>query len=412
MKLPKALIQSLVYAQQNAPFYKNKLDGIVIDENFEAHEFEKIPFTNKEDLSNNNKDFLAVPIQKISEYATTSGTSGKPVTIYLTKKDLERLAYNEATSLQTIGVNSSDVIQLMTTIDRQFMAGLAYYLGAQEIGAGMVRLGPGVPQLQWQSIFDNDVTVLIAVPSFILTLLKYAEEQNIDYSKSKVKKILCIGEPLRDATLTFNTLGNQIISKWNVELFSTYASTEMSAAFTECEAQNGGHLIEELLFLEVLNKNGVQVANGEIGEIVVTTLNNEGTPLVRYKTGDLAHFYTERCNCGRETPRIGPIVGRKNQMIKFKGTTLFPNAIFEIFDHYSIIHLYKIEVAKDYLGQDTLTVLLPKSVEKSINMENIVQICRAQLKVIPHFLFLDDEYLRDQVYKKHMRKPEKIIFKK
>lgn len=411
MKMTNSLIESLKYAQANSPYYTNKLKEIQFNEDYSYKQFTHIPFTSKEDLATQNQKFRAVSLQEVAEYATTSGTSGKPVTIFLTATDLERLAYNEATSLETIGVNNQDVIQLMTTMDRQFMAGLAYYLGTQKIGAGMVRLGPGVPALQWQSIITNEVTTLIAVPSFIVTLLQYALENKIDFTQTKVRKILCIGEPLRDENLALNTLGKRIKDYWNVELYSTYASTEMSAAFTECQAQNGGHLVDDLLFLEVLDSDNQHVKNGEVGEIVVTTIGNQGTPLIRYRTGDLAKYYDQPCSCGRMTPRLGPIVGRKNQMIKYKGTTLYPNAIYDIFDQQAAINLYKVEVSKDYLGQDVITVLLPKSLEGKLNMEDLSQTCRAKLKVVPHFLFLDDEYLRNQVFKKHMRKPEKIIFK-
>ncbi len=411
MKIANDLLNAITYAKENTPFYQKQLHNIHIHSDFTQTDFNKIPFTTKDDVSNYNKDFLAVSLTEVIEYATTSGTSGKPVTVYLTENDLKNLAYNEAQSLKQLEVNANDVIQLMTTMDRQFMAGLAYFLGTREIGAGIIRIGPGVPQLQWQSIFENDVTTLITVPSFILSLLSYAKENNIDWTLSKVTKIMCIGEPIRTNDFHLNTLGKQIQSQWDVDLFSTYASTEMRAAFTECTQQKGGHLIDKLLHLEVIDEHGNQVETNEIGEVVITNLNNQGMPLIRYKTGDLAKYLTEKCPCGRNTPRLGPIIGRKNQMIKFKGTTLFPNTIFDVFDQDKRIPLYKIEVAKDYLGQDTLTVLLPKSIENKLNLEELAQNCRAKIKVVPHIIFLEDEYLRDQIFKKHMRKPEKISFK-
>src|SRR5690606_35763901 len=146
--------------------------------------------------------------------------SGNPVTVFLTKNDIQRLAKNEQLALQNTGANAADVFQLMTTIDRQFMAGLAYYLGVQEIGAGIVRIGPGVPALQWKSIFENEVTVLIAVPSFIISLIDYAKKHNINYKTALVKKIICIGEPIREQNFELNILGRRICDDWNVELYS------------------------------------------------------------------------------------------------------------------------------------------------------------------------------------------------
>lgn len=402
--------KAIQYALKNSPFYAEKL-SFLTDLELNHSNFKQIPFTTKDHLAQKNADFLCVSMNKIADFVTTSGTSGEPVTIYLTKKDLERLAENEHVALGTTGANENDIFQLMTTIDRQFMAGLAYFLGVQKMNAGMIRIGPGVPDLQWKSILQNKPTVLIAVPSFILALLDFAKKNDIPFESSSIRSIVCIGEPIRNDDFTLNVLGKRIMDQWNVNLYSTYASTEMAAAFTECEAQKGCHLNEQLLYLEVLNDDDEQVENGEVGEVVITSLGSEGTPLVRYKTGDLARIHTDICTCGRKSPRLGPIIGRKNQMIKFKGTTLFPNSIYSIFDETPEITIYKIEVSKDYLGHDSITILLDKQVENSEIISQLVSKCQSQLRVVPHFVFLESDYLRSQVFKKSSRKPEKIVFK-
>lgn len=407
-----ALLQILLYAREKSPFYQKRLANIQInEEELENGLLESLPFTLKSDLAENNITFMAVSRSEVAEYVTTSGTAGNPITIYLTKQDLKRLAKNEKSSLELAGVTKNDIVQLMTTIDRQFMAGLAYYLGVQEIGAGMVRVGPGVPALQWKSIIENQVTTLIAVPSFIISLIDFAQKNNIDYRHTGIKRIICIGEPLREENFELNVLGNRIKSNWDVELYSTYASTEIATAFTECSSQEGGHLNEDLAYLEVIKEDGTKAKDGELGEIVITTLQVEGTPLIRYKTGDLARLHTKPCSCGRTSPRVGPIVGRKNQMIKFKGTTIFPKAIYDVFDNHQAITCYKVEIAKDYLKNDTITVLLDKKIESNPVMKVIVEDCQAKLRVVPHFVFLDEDYIRSQVYKKGIRKPEKILFK-
>jgi len=408
----KMLKNALEYAQQCSPYYQRTLENIDFsNEQNVLATLNNLPFTTKDDLSANNSDFLAVALNEVAEFVTTSGTSGEPVTIYLTKKDLLRLASNEKSSLESTGATSDDIFQLMCTIDKQFMAGLAYYLGVQEIGAGLIRIGPGVPALQWKSILHNKPTVLIAVPSFIVNLIDYAKSNGIDFNATSVRSIVCIGEPIREDNLELNVLGKRITDDWNIELYSTYASTEMAAAFTECSAQSGGHLNEDLIFLEVIKEDGVAAQHGEVGEVVVTSLGTEGTPLVRYKTGDLARLYTEKCSCGKSTPRLGPIIGRKNQMIKYKGTTIFPNSIYEIFDSVPQITCYKVEISKDYLGNDAITVLLEKRIEKSETLPAIIEQCQSKLRVVPHFVFLETDYLRSQVFKKNSRKPEKIVFK-
>lgn len=408
----KILKTALEYAQLHSPYYQRTLKNIDFsNEQNVLTTLNNLPFTTKDDLSQNNSDFLAVALNEVAEFVTTSGTSGEPVTIYLTKKDLLRLASNEKSSLETAGATSDDIFQLMCTIDKQFMAGLAYYLGVQEIGAGLIRIGPGVPALQWKSILQNKPTVLIAVPSFIVNLIDYAKSNSIDFNATSVRSIVCIGEPIREDNLELNVLGKRITEDWNIELYSTYASTEMAAAFTECRAQSGGHLNEDLIFLEVIKEDGVAAQHGEVGEVIITSLGAEGTPLVRYKTGDLARLYTEKCSCGKSTPRLGPIIGRKNQMIKYKGTTIFPNSIYEIFDAVPQITCYKVEISKDYLGNDAITVLLEKRIEKSETLSTIIEQCQSKLRVVPHFVFLETDYLRSQVFKKNSRKPEKIVFK-
>lgn len=409
-RIREEVLETIRYAVNNSPFYRTHFSTALLGEL--THEtFRQLPFTTKEDLSQHNRDFLCVPAEQVAEYVTTSGTSGKPVTLYLTKKDLQRLARNEKESFELTGAKAGDLFQLMTTIDKQFMAGLAYYLGVQELHAGMIRIGPGVPALQWNSILENKPDILIAVPSFLITLIDYAKQNGIDVNQTSVRSAICIGEPIREDDLSENVLAKRIHADWNIELFSTYASTEMGAAFTECQAHRGGHLNEELIYLEVLDDDGKEVPHGEKGEIIVTTLGTEGTPLIRYKTGDVARVYRETCSCGRTSPRIGPILGRKNQMIKFKGTTIFPPSIYEIFDSRSEVTCYKIEVAKDYLGHDTITILLENRIEHAPVMEKIIEDCKAKLRFVPHFVFLEADYLRSQVFKNHMRKPEKIVFK-
>ncbi len=404
----KTLIETLNYCAKNSPFYHNKIKQV--DTTFSLEDYKKLPFTSKEDLSAHNADFCCVAKNEIAEYVTTSGTTGSPISLYLTKNDLHRLAKNEKDSLSLMGHTSDDLFQLLTTIDKQFMAGIAYFLGVQELEAGMIRLGPGVPKLQWESILKYEPTALIAVPSFIVTLIDYAKENNIDFNKSSIQSIVCIGEPIRNDDLTYNILGKRITDNWNVKIYSTYASTEMGAAFSECTAQKGCHLNDDLLFLEVIKEDGTEAMHGESGEIIVTTLGVEGTPLIRYKTGDIAKIYRDKCSCGNKTPRLGPIIGRKNQMIKFKGTTLYPKAIFDALEEFDSISCYKVLIEKNELGNDEIIILLEDKFKTHSQLDAIKNRCREKLRVLPQFQFMEANKLRGLVYKKHMRKPEKIKF--
>lgn len=407
------LRELIQYVNQNSKYYQRvfKAHHITADSIKGIQDLSRIPFTTKDDLAAHNEDFLCVPRNRVADFVTTSGTLSDPVAFYLTDKDIDRLARNEAASFRLAGGTEEDVYQLMTTIDRRFMAGLAYWMGVRQLGGGMVRVGPGAPYLQWESIRRFGSTVLIAIPSFITRLIEYAEENGIDYRSSSVRSIICIGEPIRNPDFSYNELGRRITSKWDVKLYSTYASTEMGAAFTECAEGKGGHLNPELIILEVVDEEGRQVGDGELGEVVVTTLGVEGMPLLRYKTGDLCHIHFGTCS-GRNTPRLGPVVGRKQQMIKFKGTTLFPPAIFDVLDMLPEIDLYQVEVTSNDLGTDDLFICLPEALYSQAFAEKLSSLFRSRLRVTPGLKFIPMHELQARVFMAEKRKPEKIRYKK
>jgi phenylacetate-CoA ligase len=355
------LEKQLLYLQNNSGFYSKmfKNNGIDPGEINSYIEFQKIPITTKEDVQEFNEDFICVPEHEIIDYVTTSGTLGKPVSFGLNEADLQRLATNEMESFKMVGIKQEDVVQITTTLDRRFMAGMAYFLGLRKLGAGIVRTGSGLPQLQWDSIARFKPKYLVAVPSFLLKMIEYAELNNIDCNNSSVKAVICIGEPIRDLEFKLNSLGSKISKLWNIELFSTYASTEMATAFTECEAHLGNHAQPELIFTEILDEAGDPVKPGETGELVVTTLQVETMPLLRFATGDMVSYTNEPCLCGRNTLRLSPMIGRKKQMIKFKGTSLYPQHIIEVLNDLKGIPAFVIEVKINEVGTDEVVVKIP-----------------------------------------------------
>lgn len=408
------LQQQLQYLQLHSPYYRRLFDEYALDISTirSIDDLHRLPFTTKDDLQRYGSDFLCVPKRQIVDYVTTSGTLGNPVTFALTDADLERLAYNEAISMACTGINQDDILLLTTTIDRRFMAGLAYFLGARKLGAGIVRAGSGLPELQWDTIKRVEPTILVAVPSFILKLIEYAEQHNIDYRKTSIRAALCIGEPLRDYQFHLNTLGQRIKNLWDIKLFSTYASTEMSTAFTECQEGRGGHEHPELIITEVVDEDGNQVADGEMGEVVFTTLGVEAMPLLRFKTGDICHYHTTACACGRNTPRLGAVVGRKQQMIKYKGTTLYPPALHNILEHFTEIQGFVIEVSTNAIGTDEILLRLASSDQSESFIHRIRDRFRAQLRVAPQLLFQPLSEINALRFPPMSRKPISFIDKR
>ncbi|MDH7463824.1 AMP-binding protein [Chitinophagaceae bacterium 26-R-25] len=410
MQLEK-LQEILAYVNQHSVFYKELFARHNIDvERIDALEkLQLLPVTEKEDVQQRNWDFLCVDKSKIVEYTATSGTLGKPVTIALTDNDLERLAYNEYASFLCADGSESDVYQLMLTLDRQFMAGMAYYSGIRKMNAGMIRVGPGVPAMQWDIIQRLQPTALVAVPSFIVRLIEFANENGIDVNKSSVKKAICIGENLRNGDFSLNTLGRKITDNWNIQLYSTYASTEMQTAFTECKAGKGGHHNPELVIIELLDENNQPVADGESGEVTVTTLGVEAMPLIRYKTGDICRYEKARCSCGRNTLRLSPVIGRKKQMIKFKGTTLYPPVLFDILASIDEIKDYVTEVSTNAIGMDELLIhILPTNYSEE-NDRKIRSLLQAKLRVIPSIKYASAQEIQRMQFVEGGRKMVRFI---
>lgn len=405
----KALKHLVQYVYEKSPFYKAHFQrhGIVPENIQRLSDLSLIPAIGKKELQQHNKQFYCVSPSAIIDYSNTSGTEGEAVTIPLTEKDLERLTYNEAISLACTGGDENEIYQLTTTVDRRFMAGLAYVMGARKLGAGMVRVGAGIPELQWKTIREVQPTALIIVPSFLIKLIDYAEANGIDLSKTSVKKAICIGESIRHEDLSLNALGKRISEKWDIELYSTYASSEMATAFTECVEKKGGHAHPELIITEILDNEGHPVAPGEAGELTITTLGIEAMPLLRFRTGDICRKHGERCACGRNTYRLGPIIGRKHQMIKYKGTTVYPPALCNVMDNAPEIKRYVIEVCSNEYDNDEVIVRYEAS--EKLNMKALVDHFKTKVRVTPQLIATSPEELDKLMFPPMSRKPIKFI---
>lgn len=405
------LQELLVHLNTHSPFYKELFakHGVDITSIKTLEDLTKLPTTTKEDLQQRNDDFLCVPKNQIIEYASTSGTLGSPVTIALTDNDMNRLTLNEYNSFMCADGSPEDIYQLMLTLDRQFMAGIAYYSGLRKLGAGIIRLGPGVPAMQLETILRLQPTAIVAVPSFILKLIQAAKDAGIDLNTTTVKKAVCIGENIRNTDYSLSILGRKITENWDIQLYSTYASTEMQTAFTECAVGQGGHLQPELVIVELLDENNQPVPPNEPGEVTITTLGVEGMPLLRYKTGDICQFDDAPCGCGRSSLRLSPIIGRKKQMIKFKGTTLYPPALFDLLNEMEEVLDFVVEVYSNEIGMDEVLLhLLPADDSKACD-NKIRAYLQARLRVSPHVNYILADEIKKIQFPEASRKAIKFI---
>src|SRR3989338_6164397 len=240
----KLLKNHLDYILRNSPYYRRVLNGFdtanVTLENLSA-----LPFTDKYAFEEYNNELLAVPMSEIV-----------------------------------------DIVLPTCTMDRCFIAGLAYFFGIKRLGAAAIRNGLSSFASHLEIIQRMQPTAIVGVPSFLRKLGLFLKSKNINPHKTNVARLVCIGEPIRDKNLSLLKMREQLEETWGARVFSTYASSETITTFCECTAQKGGHLHPELAIAEIVNDKGEVLPPKEIGEVVVTTLSIEGMPLLRFKTGD------------------------------------------------------------------------------------------------------------------------------
>jgi len=370
------------HAAEHSPFYQKVFRGMN-----STPALDSVPLVDKQILSARNLDFLCVPRERVVEIVTTSGTTGQPLLWMLTEADVKRLAENERLSFGCAGLTANDTVLVAVAMDRCFMAGLAYWLGLRELGCSVVRTGAASPMLVLDMIERVQPTAIVAVPSFLRLVADKARETGFDLKNCSVKKAVCIGEPVRDRARALNASGRAIESAWGAKVYSTYGVTELANSLCECDAGTGGHLHDEQLHLEILDDDGKPVVDGEIGEVVATTFGVEAMPVIRYRTGDCAAIFREPCVCGRTTPRLGPIVGRKNQKLKFKGASLFPSTLQAVLEESEGVESFVVIARKESELSDSIEVLI----HGSASILRLCEVMQARAKIAPQIRLVSRE---------------------
>ncbi len=372
---------TVAYARQHSPFYQRKLASA--PEVHRASDLQLLPLTTKHEVSQFNEQFWCTGPENFVDLCTTSGTTGIPSLYPLTGPDLDRLGFNEFLCFNRVGLSRGDVVVLAVTMDKCFMAGLAYFEGLRRLGVTAIRVGAGSPAMLLSMIDRLKPTAIVSVPSFLKRVAEYAGQQGIKLATSTVRKLICIGEPVRQSDWNLSPLGTHIAQQWNAQVFSTYGITELATSFCECSAGKGGHLHPQLLHAEIVDDAGHPVPDGKEGQLVATTIGVQAMPLVRFATGDMTFITHERCECGLSTARIGPILGRKDQAMKLKGTMVYPAAVQRALQSVDqVIDYVMIATAPTPLS-DELEVIVAWRGEVSGALEAIREKLRGELKVCP-----------------------------
>lgn len=329
-KLQLKRLKETVKLAVNSPFYKEVFEknGLTPDSIQTLDDLQKIPFTTKNDLRTHYPfGMAAIPIQKCVRIHSSSGTTGNPTVVLHSARDLDQWANQVARCMYMVGLRDTDVFQ-NTSGYGMFTGGLGFQYGAERLGALTVPAAAGNTKRQIKFITDFGTTCLHIIPSYATRLAEVMYEMGIDPRRDTKLHTVCIGaEPHSEEQR------KRIEQLLGVKAYNCFGMSEMNGpgvAF-ECPEQNGLHIWEDYVIPEIINPTTLEpVPEGEIGELVLTTINREAMPLLRYRTRDLTRFIPGECPCGRTHRRLARFVGRSDDMIILKGVNIFPIQIEKI----------------------------------------------------------------------------------
>ena len=319
----------VAHAYNNSPFYKKRFDehGVHPEDINSIDDIVKLPFTVKQDLRDNYPfGMMCVPMTDILRLHASSGTTGKPIVVGYVQKDLDNWSEAVARCLSAYGLGSDDLVQIAYGYGL-FTGGLGAHDGVTKIGGTVIPTSSGNTQKQLQLMQDFGATAVACTPSYALYMAEEIRKQNLDINNFKLKVGIFGAEPWTEA------MRKELEDKLHIKAFDIYGLTEISGPGVggECECQNGTHLWEDLYYPEIIDPVTLQpVEPGQKGELVFTTLDKWGMPMIRYRTRDLTYLNYDKCECGRTAVRMGKILGRSDDMMIIRGVNVFPSQIESI----------------------------------------------------------------------------------
>ena len=333
-------------------FYGKKLKEAGVTTLQSAEDFEKLPFSEKKDLRDAYPlGLMTVPEEQIVRIHSSSGTTGTPVIIPYTQKDVDDWAIQFKRCYELAGITNKDRIQV-TPGYGLWTAGIGFQNGAERLGGMVIPMGPGNTDKQLQMMMDLKTTVLCSTSSYSLLLAEEIEKRGIK-DKIHLKKGVIGSERWSDK------MRESISKGLGIELYDIYGRTEIygPGIGISCKENKGMHYWDDYIYIEIIDPaTGENLPDGQLGEIVITTLVKEGAPLIRYRTHDLSMIVPGECACGCKFPRIGTIMGRTDDMIKIKGVNVFPSQIEEILGTFpEISSEYQIRISH-LDGKDTMRI--------------------------------------------------------
>lgn len=364
-------------------YYGNQYKELGISGISTQEEFEALPFSSKEDLRNAYPlGIQAVPDEEVVRIHSSSGTTGKPVIIPYTKKDVEDWATMFARSYATAGVTELDRVQI-TPGYGLWTAGIGFQAGCEKLGAMAIPMGPGNTEKQLQMMIDLKSTVITATSSYGLLL---AEEIN----KRGLKDQICLKKGIFGSERWSDKMREYIGEELGIELYDIYGLTEIygPGIGINCKGQRYMHYWDDYVYIEIIDPKTLKpVPDGEMGEVVITTLVKEGAPLIRFRTHDISRIIPGECECGCKYPRLDVIQGRSDDMFKVHGVNMFPSQVEELLSNVDgVSSEYVINIAhEDEKNRDV--ILLTVEAEGRVNFEDtakkITGLFKSRISVTP-----------------------------
>ncbi|NYT21549.1 MAG: phenylacetate--CoA ligase [Methanomicrobiales archaeon] len=326
-RLQYRLLKTLVYRLYSfSPFYHDRMreEGVHPDDIRALSDIRKLPFMVKSDLRDNYPDKIFVAGQEdLVRYHVSSGTTGKPTVVGYTQNDLNNWTASLARGLVSCGLGRGDVLQVSYGYGL-FTGGLGLHYGAERIGATVLPTSVGNTERQIELMQDLHTTAIACTPSYLLHIGEVAEKMGVSIRDDTSLRIGILGaEPWSDNMKTR-------IEEWlGIRAYDIYGTSELSGPmFCECTEQNGFHVWADLAYVEILDpETGEQLPPGEQGEMVITMLQKEALPMIRFRIGDVTSYDDEVCGCGRTHPRVHRISGRVDDMLIIRGINVFPSQI-------------------------------------------------------------------------------------
>lgn len=367
------LQKTVSYVYENNPHYRKKLDELEIKPGSirTLKDIRRIPFTTKQDIRDNYPfKLFTAPQEEIVEYHATSGTTGKPVVVGYTRQDLESWKLVMARAFTAAGITSKDVVQNIYGYGL-FTGGLGAHYGAIQVGAAVIPISGGNTQRQLMLMEDFGSTVLTSTPSFLMHLYEVGKEQGINFHKLNIRVGVLGAEPWSEA------MRHQIQDKFGIKACDIYGLSEIigpGVAFECLERQQGLHINEDFFYPEIIDPKTCEVLpEGEMGELVFTTIANQGQPLLRFRTRDITRLTYGTCICGRNLVKMQRVSGRSDDMLIIRGVNVFPSQIESVIlkregvsPHYMVIVerkgvmdslRVKVEMTEEFMAKASADIL-------------------------------------------------------